>query len=347
LFALLLAGCGAAPAQDHREAVDQFAERTGFNGVILVARGDSILQAKAYGYESVEDDMPTRLETRYQLGSIAKWVTSLVVLKLVDQGRLSLTEPIGSYLPAYRTDAGQQVTLHHLLTNSSGVPNDLVAAYEADLTALDEPLATAEAVRRYASGDPLFEPGRRFDYSHSNWILVQAIVEQGTGTPFEENVRELIVRPLGLEDTGVFWQGSSDAGLAPGYEELEPTPVRVQLPAPKYLIATGGMYSTAPDLLALLNALYGGRVLSDDALEKLDTIYWEDEGYAYGGRVATLELGGETKTVLWHTGSNGPSKTRVSRVLSDGLTVITLTNAGTSPEETGALIERVLESFYR
>lgn len=114
------------------------------------------------------------------------------------------------------------------------------------------------------------------------------------------------------------------------------------------------MYSTAPDLLQLLGALYDGKLLSDDALAKLDTVYWRDEdltcgdkagGYAYGGRVRAMSLSGKAEIVLWHTGSNGPSKGRVSRVLADGLTVITLTNTDTSPEETGALIEAVLGRF--
>lgn len=356
VLTLLPVGCQSTSAQGYQAAVDDFADRTQFNGVVLVARGDSTLYAKAYGYGDVEDGVPTRLDTRYQLGSVAKWITSLVVLSLVDDGTLSLTAPLTTYLPDYREDTGRRLTLHHLLTNTSGVPNDLIAAYQADPAALDEPLARSEAIRRYASGDLLFDPGSQFDYSLSNWILVQAVVEQATGKPFEASVDELVARPLGLNDTGVFWDGSPDPDLAPGYEELEPTPVRAELPAPKYLASAGGMYGTAPDLLALLGALYGGRLLSGDALGRLDTVYWEDEdltsgtragGYAYGGRVRAMKLGGEAEPVLWHTGSNGPSKVRVSRVLSDGLTVITLTNTDVDHEETGALIESVLDSLYR
>lgn len=355
LLASLLVGCESISAQDYQKIVDDFADRTHFNGAILIARGDSILYAKAYGYENFEDGVPTRPDTRYEVGSLAKWMTSLVVLKLVDQGKLSLTAPIGTYLPGYREDSGRRITLHHLLTNRSGVPNGLIAAYEANPAALDEPLTTSEAVRRYASGDLLFEPGSRFDYSHSNWILVNAIIERATGATFEENVRTLITRPLRLEDTGVFWDGSSDPYFAPGYKELEPVPVKEELPAPEYLVCAGGMYSSAPNLLALFNALYGGLLLSEESLAKLDTVYSKDEdltygdhvgGYAYGGRLRAMELGEQVETVLWHTGSNGPSKTRVSSVLSDSLTIITLTNANTSHEETGTLIENVLKSFY-
>ncbi len=278
------------------------------------------------------------------------------MLDLVDEGTLSLTEPIATYLPGVRADVGRRVTLHHLLSNRSGIPNDVVAAYQEDPSVFDAPLSMTEAVRRYASGDLLFEPGSAFDYSLSNWIVVQAIVERVTGATLAENVRQRIARPLGLRHTGAFWEGSRGADLAPGYEDLGPPPVRVDLPAPEYLVAAGGMYSSAPDLLALLDALYSGRLLSAASRSALDTVVTEDDdlgtddrpgGYAYGGRVRTMALGGEPRRVLWHTGSNGPSKTRISRVISDGLTVITLTNAGTSPEETGALIEDVLGVLYR
>ena len=356
LLVLFACGCRPGAAQSVPDMVDEFVERTGFNGVVLVALGDSTLHARAYGYEDVEGGVRTRLDTRYDVGSVAKWVASLVALRLVDDGVLSLAEPITAYLPDYREDVGGQLTLHHLLSNTSGVPNDLIAAYQADPAVLDERLSTADAVRRFASGDLTYEPGDRFDYSLSNWILVQAVLERASGQPFDVAVADRVVRPLGLENTGVFWDGSPAPGLAPGYEALEPDPVRADLPAPRYLAATGGVYSTAPDLLAVLDALYDGRLLSDRALDRLDAVSTEERdlsagaqagGYAYGGRVRAMDLGGRIERVLWHTGSNGPSKVRVSRVLSDGLTVITLTNTDVDHEETGALIEHVLDGLYR
>ncbi|HEX8299219.1 MAG TPA: hypothetical protein VF594_08680, partial [Rubricoccaceae bacterium] len=101
------------------------------------------------------------------------------------------------------------------------------------------------------------------------------------------------------------------------------------------------------DLLALLNALYGDGqrapgILSDASRRALDTVYVPEETYAYGGRVRTLTLGGRDETVVWHSGSSGPFKSRMSRVLATGLTVISLSNSGASPTETGALAEAIL-----
>ena len=356
VLAAFLAGCQPAAAQDPRAVVDGFVERTDFNGVVLVARADSVVYARAAGYADVEGGVPTRLDTQYEVGSVAKWIASLVVLSLADEGALVLGEPVGAYLPELRADVGRHVTLHHLLSNRSGIPNDVAAAFREDPDRLREPLTMSQAVRRYASGDPLFEPGAGYDYSLSNWVVVQAVVERVTGASLGRAVRERLARPLGLRDTDVFWDGVRGPRMAPGYETLTPTPVRANLPAPPYLAAAGGMYSTAPDLLALVRAVSRGAVLSAPSLRALTTPYTEDDdlgtddrpgGYAYGGRVRTMTLGGEPRPVLWLTGSNGPSKTRVRHVLPDGPTVVTLTNAGTSPEETGALAEDVLTALYR
>jgi D-alanyl-D-alanine carboxypeptidase len=362
LFAslVLLTGCipgpGCAqhiPPGELSPAIDAFAEREDFHGVVLVARGDSVLHAGAYGYADVEARTPTTLDTRYQLGSVAKWIATIVVLDLVDDGVVSLDEPVRTYVPEFAGDP--RLTLDHLITHTSGVPNDLIAAYRADPGIATVDLTLDEAARRYASGQSLFAPGSRFDYSHSNWILVALVVERVTDASFEANVRERIVQPLGLADTGAFWHGGPNPQIAPGYEQVDP-PRRSDAPVPRYLMAAGGLYSSAPDLLALVAAIYNGHLLSDASRQRLDSVSTPDDdlsqdglagGYARGGHVRAMRLGGRERRVLWHTGSNGPSKSRVSRVLGgDAVTVVTLTNTGVSPESTGDLTERVLGALY-
>lgn len=342
LASLLLGACSTATSQTVPQTVDAFADETAFNGVLLVA-DDTHTYLCTYGDADVKTGTATHRDSRYQLGSISKWVSTLVVLRLVDDGVLTLHAPVGDVLAGLPSTVGQRVTLHHLITHTSGVPNQIMAAFESDPSVMTTPLTTLEAVRRYASGSLQFDPGSQFDYSHSNWILVQAIVETATGMPFSDVVRERLAMPLGLENTGAFG-GDFDAvpDIAASYTALGPDPERAPAVFPLYLTAAGGLYSTGPDLLALLNGLYGGGLLSDASLDALDTVYVEDEMYAYGGRVRTMDVGGEPTTVIWHTGSNGPSKSRVSRVLSTGLTVITLSNTGASSDDTGAFTERVI-----
>lgn len=340
-----LTACGPASAQSPREIADAFAERMSFDGVIFVASSDSVVVAQAYGLADYESDVPTRLDTRYQLGSISKWISSLVVLSLVDEGTLALESPIGTYLSGLPEDTGRRVTLHHLLTHTSGVPNDFLRSFEADPSVLDRPLPVAEAVRQFASGDLLFEPGSDYDYSHSNWILVQAVVERATGRPFADVLEGVITAPLGLDYTSAFTGDFTTVShAAVGYDSVAPVE-RNTTTLPAYAICMGGLYSTVADLLTLVTAVHDGDLLSTSSRSRLTTVVVENEGYAYGGRMHTIDLGGRVEDTVWLTGSNGPFKSRLSRVLKDGTTVITLSNTGTRPEETEAFTEHVLAAL--
>jgi D-alanyl-D-alanine carboxypeptidase len=340
--ALVLVGL-RAPAAGLEDTLSRFVAENDFNGVILVARKGEVLHHRAYGHADFEAGTPTALTTRYQLGSISKYLASLVVLKLVDEKKLSLTRPISDYLPAYRKDVGGKVTLHHLLSHTSGISNDVITAYRADKGIARVELPVATAVERYASGALQFEPGARFDYAHSNWILVRAIIESASGRTYEENVQRLLA-PLKLKDTGIFsGDFSAIPGAAASYSAVKPAPQRTVEPLPTYLACGGGLYGTAADLLTLTRAIHAGKVVSRAALQKLTTPYVAEEGYGYGGRVKTLKLGGRDEVVDWNTGSSGPFKSRVSHAPVSGLTVITLSNTGANPGKTAALAEEVLQ----
>lgn len=370
LFATLLAVPAATPAQapqpsasitapEVRRLVDAFVARNDFTGVVLVARGDRVLDLRAWGYADLEDSVRTAVDTRYELGSVSKWVASLVVLALVDQGKLALDAPITTYLPEYRQDTGARLTLHHLLTHTSGIPNDVVTALRADTTLMHSPLSSAEAVRRFASGELQFAPGSRFDYSHANWLVVQAVIERVTGRPYADVVRATLWGPLGLRSSGIFTgdfsqqAGMRGADAARGYATLTPAPRRRQVFVPDFMGAAARSYSTAPDLLALLNGVYGtgdgksrGRLLSAASLAALDRVYVPEEGYAYGSRLHTLTLGGRPTTVAWHTGTNGAYKTLAARVLTDGWTVIVLSNTSADLNAMGALADAVFGAVH-
>ncbi len=345
LVCALLAGSHASAAESRplEERISGFVTSQGFNGVILVADRDTVLHHQAYGHADLEAGTPTALGTRYQLGSISKYLASLVVLKLVDEGKLSLSRPISGYLPSYPKEAGGKVTLHHLLSHTSGIPNDVVKALRGDPAVARTELPTASAVERYASGALQFEPGSRFDYAHSNWIVVRALIERASGRSYEENVQRLL-GPLKLKDTGIFTGDfASIPGGAVGYSAVRPVPKRASAPVPGFMACAGGAYGTAADVLALSRAVHEGRLLSRDSVRRLTTAHVTEEGYAYGGHVRTLKLGGRDEAVSWLSGSNGPFKTRVSRVLSSGLTVILLSKSNTNQEALGTLTQELLQ----
>ncbi|MFZ5793831.1 MAG: serine hydrolase domain-containing protein [Sphingomonas sp.] len=115
---------------------------------------------------------------------------------------LYLDAPIARWLPYYRADTGARLTLRRLLSNSSGLPKMFLPAAAIDPTLRTRDVPTAEAVKRFASGDLYFEPGAKFDYVLENWIIVDAVIEVVTGQPFHKAMHALTLDPLGLRNTG-------------------------------------------------------------------------------------------------------------------------------------------------
>lgn len=310
---------GASPAV-------RFVAPADFNGVALVATGRHLVWAKGFGLANAERGVPVTPDTRFEIGSVSKWIASIVVLKLVDQGKLDLDAPIGRYLPDYRTDTGARLTLRVLLAHRSGLPNQ-VAAARNDPGVVERGLPQAEAVRRYASGDLRFAPGTDWDYAHSNWVLAQAVVERVTGEAYPALVDRLLVRPLKLKHSGIFVGDSGQLpGAASGYARLMPAPVRKPGPIPNFLAMAGGYSTTAGELLTVMDLVLDGGYLSRASRAALLTVTTPDQAYALGGRIRVKPIAGRDRPAVWNDGTNGAFRMIARRVLADGHSVIALSN---------------------
>lgn len=356
ILALCLSPIGHAKAAKAnatlQKLVDETASDNQFNGVALIGKGGKTLYANGYGKANFETGAASSPDTLYQTGSFSKWVASVVVLKLVDQGKLSLTAPVSDYLPNYRRDTGAKITLHHLLSHTSGVPNGMGAAFGKDpALASYAGLSTDQAMAKYASGDLAFAPGERFDYSHSNWLIVEAVIEHVTGKSYRQNVSELLLEPLRLKRSGIMPRDFATLDhAAQGYVALtpapQPAPRERTFPIPDFIGPFGGFYTAAPDMLKLLDGVYGGKLLSAGSREKLWQVNVADEGYAYGGRVKTIPLGGRDRRVSWNNNSNGPYKSLEIRV-DDGNTVLLFNNTKMDQGKLNEMGERLLKALYR
>ncbi|HSI50306.1 MAG TPA: serine hydrolase domain-containing protein [Ideonella sp.] len=355
LAAVMLGGCGSAPQAQgvapappaYTAIVERHRVSHGFNGVVLVGQGEQVLALVSTGVADAEAGLPVTAQTRFETGSMSKWVAAIVVMRLVDRGLLSLAAPITRYLPDYRADTGARLTLRHLMSHSSGVPNGIGAARKADPSVVSQVLPQAEAVRRYASGDLAFAPGTQWDYSHSNWLIVQAIAEQVGGKPYPQLVHDELTAPLGMRDSGVF---SGDSALVPGmargYSALKPAPLARINPIPAYMAMAGGFYSTAPDLLRLLQGVLAGPLLSPEARRTLMTTQMPDQHYALGGRIRTETIAGQPREIAWEDGSNGGFRAVARRVLADGHSVVVLNNSSDDHLLLGQMADELLAQSY-
>lgn len=346
-FALLvIAGPTMAEHASPAQITRAFAEKEHFNGVVLVGKGSAIEYVESFGMADAAAGTPLSADTRFDTGSISKWIAAIVVLRLVQQGELSLDEPIATYLPGYRRDTGARLTLRTLMSHASGVPNQVDEAIKRDPAVRDLSLDNANAVRRFASGDLQFEPGSDWDYSHSNWIIVKDVVETVSHRTYPQLVHDFLLAPLALRDSGT-WVGhaSSVPGMAAGYAQLSP-PRLVDKASPDFMLMAGGYYTSANDMFRLLNGLFAGEILAPPQLAALLKVIRPAQHYALGGRTRDMAIGGIQRTVAWEYGSNGAFRVLAWRVIDDGHTVVIMNNTSFDHMKVGDLATQLLESTY-
>src|SRR5215213_1943830 len=195
----------AALAQDKAAKIQEvlaLAHKYGqFNGSALVAENGKVIYKGAFGMANMEWGILNTPDTRFRLGSITKQFTSMLILQLVEQGKIKLDGKLSDYLLDYRKDTGDKVTIHHLLTHTSGIPSYTgLPNFFADVSR--NPYKVADFVKKYASGDLEFEPGAKFSYNNSGYFLLGAIIERVTGKPYEQVLKENIFDPAGMKYTG-------------------------------------------------------------------------------------------------------------------------------------------------
>jgi D-alanyl-D-alanine carboxypeptidase len=248
---------------------------------------------------------------------------SVTVLRLVDLGTLDLDAPIARHLPELPADNGA-VTLRQLLSNRSGVPNGLSQALRQDPAVARLDIGPVAGAARFGSGALDARPGERWDYSVTNWVLVAAVVERATGRRFTDVVQDLVLAPAGVQHTGFMAPGAEEGGaMAIAYSAAG---VRKISPAPPMVAASGTLYSTAHNLVALADTVYFTRLLSDRSRRALMTVHVASEDYALGGRVRTIATRQGARTLAWESGVMGSYKTLLAYDPADGRAVVLLNN---------------------
>lgn len=287
-----------------------------FSGYVLVTQHDRPIFSHAYGFADRARELTPTADTSFRVGSVTKQFTAAAILKLEQQGKLSVTDPIGKHLPEYPA-VGKDLTIHQLLTHTSGIPN---------LT--DDPEVQARKAQRYSPAELLalfwnkplqFAPGSRFAYSNSNYQVLGAIIERVSGKPYATYLADELFAPAGMSRT-VVGDAERATDRAEGYQldgdQLIVTdPIDMSGP-----YAAGGVRSTANDLVRWHRALSGDTIL--DATSRAKLIKPDHNDYAYGWVVKTIEKRG----VLWHNGGIDGFTTTYWRVPEADLVVVAWSN---------------------
>jgi CubicO group peptidase (beta-lactamase class C family) len=317
-------------AQDKARQIDEFlslySKYQQFNGSALVAENGKVIFKKGYGMANMEWNIPNEPDTKFRLGSITKQFTATLILQLVEQGKIKLDGKLTDYLDTYRKDTGDKVTIHHLLTHTSGIPNytGLPGFFE---TVSRNPYTVADFVKQYASGDLEFEPGSKFNYSNSGYFILGAIVEKVTGKSYEQALRDNIFEPLGMKNTGFDHYDQILRKRATGYVKnskgYENAPyLDMSIP-----YAAGSLYSTVEDLYLWDQALYGEKVLSAKSKELMFTPNLNNYGYGFAIIKASLGPNKLVVPTVQHNGGINGFSTVIIRLVGDKGLIVLLDNS--------------------
>jgi CubicO group peptidase (beta-lactamase class C family) len=295
-------------------------------GACLVGRGDESVLNEGYGLAVREEDVPNTRETVFAVGSITKQFTAAAVLKLEEMGELATGDAIGRFVDDVPEDKAG-ITLHHLLTHTSGLPTYMGDDYE--VVQRDETVAQMLAV-------PLRSvPGADYAYSNAGYSLLAAIVELTSGVGYEEFLQHHLFAPAGLEATGYVVPDWSERVVAHWYAGEADNGTPLEKPYPLWnLIGNGDMLSTTEDMWRWHRALRDDAVLSAASRRKLFTPYAGD--YGYGWRIAETPFG----TLVEHDGASSfGCSASFKRFLDEDVVIVLFSNQSYGSNPLAQVIE--------
>lgn len=312
-----------------------------FCGAVLVADKGEIIYKKAFGLANREWDIPNATDTKFRLASVSKQFCSMVVMQLVQEGRIGLDDKITDHLPYYRKDTGGRITLHHLMSHQSGI-KDFTASFDYRGTVSRLPSDKDEFIKTHCSGDLANEPGSIYSYCNAGYVILGRIIEKVTRKTFEQNIQQRIFEPLGMKNSGYdrnqYVLKKRAGGYTRGpfgyanadYMDMDSSPG-----------AAGSLYSTVEDMFLWDRALYTDKLLDQEHRELMFTPNRDvpevkaaggrpHSNYGYGWQIYTRAhpVTKRRTKVINHGGAIHGFRAMENRLVEDDAFVIVLCNQG-------------------
>lgn len=312
------------------DLISRYTDYGKFNGSILVADKGKVIYKKGFGMANMEWDIPNQSDTKFRIASITKQFTALLIMQLVADNKLDLQATISTYLPGYPKKNADIITIHHLLTHTSGTPmfDDFVKYYDIERNRYKP----EELVKIFANGALKFNPGEKYTYSNEGYVILGVIIEKITGKSYAKVLQDKIFTPLKMLNSGYDVNQIILKNRAMGYTKGY---VRNQYFNVNYVdmsipYAAGSLYSTVEDLFIWEQALYTEKLVAKKYRDLMFDKYIPAprRHYGYGWFNGPMQIGNsdEKAEINVHSGGINGFRTIITRIPATQSSIILLSN---------------------
>jgi CubicO group peptidase (beta-lactamase class C family) len=310
--------------------------------VVLVSKNGEILFEKGYGMADIGYKIPAGTITKFRIGSITKQFTASAILKLQEEGKISVTDKLSKFIPDF--PRGDEVTIHHLLTHTSGIHSftnrpDFLETATVNIT----PRKMIDLIKTDTFD---FNPGDNYEYNNSGYFILGYIIEKITGKPYGEYLKEAFFDPLGMKNTGVHTSALILENEATGYAMNNGRFEKALNWDMSRAGGAGSLYSTVEDLYLWNEAVFNGKVLKDESLKAAFTPVTLNNGkkpnntdYGYGWSFWNIR----DVRFIGHGGGLHGFLSQLSRQPEENLTVVVLSNC--TPAQEGKSPDQIANSI--
>lgn len=299
-----------------------------FSGSVLVAKGDTILLNKAYNMSNIEQGIKNTSQTTFPIGSVTKQFTSMAIMQLIEKGLINEQDKLSKYIPDFPN--GDDITIHHLLTHTSGIVSFDRFPESPFITMKVDDLRNINNIINLFKDKPLnFKPGTKYEYSNSGYLLLGCIVEKVSNMSYEDYLKTYIFEPLNMNNTGMSYTGNEKNPISnpyQGYLDLYPIDDKATLNG---TYGAGALYSTSEDLYRWSKALDTEVLVKKETLDKMFSKYadmYENDTVYYGYGLMIYD--GENGHEVFHGGNTLGFTSNISKYTDKDLTIIILSNIG-------------------
>lgn len=319
-----------------------------FSGGLLIIKDGKKIFSKGYGWANKENKIPFTTNTLVSIGSITKAFTATAIMKLSDQHKLSVDDPLKKYFPAIPADKAN-ITIHQLLTHSSGFHED-----QKNDGGDFEKIGTLDYLKRIFTEPLSFKPGEKAVYSNVNMSILAIIIEQLSGLDYEQFLKKYLFEPVGVKNTGYHYPASKNDVIASGYQNGKNWGTHQEHYAkagggPYWnLKGNGGLEASLNDMYAWANSFTNHTILNESTIKKMFTPQIQEDGYngrSSFGYGCNISLSRRNTKMIDNGGSNGIYFARLIRLPEEGVVFYMVTNE--SSVNTNMVLPNITQLYFQ